>query len=174
MTKEFNSCAHLMHDDNMKKALELHDDLLKQGKNPLDFMLELQKSLQIKLHNEKPEGNPNPDKLETCGEIANWIRNQDQYIADENIELLTALGGMSNGSDASAIWKPWKSKHVEAKNRKWEDLSDEDKLETLFELIDIWHFFMNKMLPFGLDAKTIFALYCLKNSENIDRQARGY
>lgn len=51
---------------------------------------------------------------------------------------------------------------------------DEDKLETFYEYIDVFHFFMNVGLALGIDGDTFEKLYVTKNKENFDRQARGY
>jgi dimeric dUTPase (all-alpha-NTP-PPase superfamily) len=51
---------------------------------------------------------------------------------------------------------------------------DADKLETYYEYIDMFHFFMNMGLALGIDGETFEKLYVSKNKENFDRQARGY
>jgi hypothetical protein len=53
-------------------------------------------------------------------------------------------------------------------------LNEEEKLEVLFEYIDMWHFFMNIGLLLKIDGETFKKLYYLKNKENFDRQNRGY
>jgi len=68
-------------------------------------------------------------------------------------------------------WKEWKS-YTEA--QKADFLSEEDKLETFYEYIDVFHFFMNIGLALGIDGETFEKLYVTKNKENFDRQARGY
>jgi dimeric dUTPase (all-alpha-NTP-PPase superfamily) len=52
--------------------------------------------------------------------------------------------------------------------------SQEDMLETYYEYIDVFHFFMNVGLALGIDGDTFEKLYITKNKENFDRQARGY
>lgn len=52
--------------------------------------------------------------------------------------------------------------------------SEEDKLETYYEYIDVFHFFMNVGLALGIDGETFRKLYATKNKENFDRQERGY
>ena len=68
-------------------------------------------------------------------------------------------------------WKEWKTYPPEAlkgfKNR-------EEELETLFEVIDVFHFFLNVCLALGIDGETFRKLYATKNKENFDRQKRGY
>jgi dimeric dUTPase (all-alpha-NTP-PPase superfamily) len=68
-------------------------------------------------------------------------------------------------------FKTWKSYSPE---QRVGFLSEEDKLETQFEYIDMFHFFMNIGLLIGIDGKTFAKLYYLKNKENFDRQNRGY
>ena len=51
---------------------------------------------------------------------------------------------------------------------------DADRLETYYEYIDMFHFFMNMGLALGIDGETFEKLYVSKNKENFDRQARGY
>lgn len=166
---EFNACAKLVNPEAMEKA----EEAFKNSKDPLQTMLDMQKNLQVMLA-EKFDWVPHPDKLETCGEILDWMKLWDDAIADETRELYVALGGMSNGKDASAITKVWKAKHGEARSRKFSELSQEDRLEIAFELIDQWHFVMIKMLALGFDSETLFKLYYLKNAENFARQERGY
>lgn len=170
---EFNSCAGLVSDETMSKAGVAYSEAITSGKDPLQVMLDMQKGLQVALA-DKFEWVPHPDKLETCGEILDWMKLWDDAIDDETRELYVALGGMSNGKDASAITKVWKKNHGEARARKFADLSDDDKIEIAMELIDIWHFVLIKMLGLGLTAKDIFKLYYLKNAENFARQERGY
>lgn len=52
--------------------------------------------------------------------------------------------------------------------------TEEEKLETWYEYIDIFHFFMNIGLLLGIDGPTFKKLYATKNKENFDRQKRGY
>ena len=170
----FNSCAHLANPEDLKLVRERYELIRSVGGDPLQAMLALQNKAQQNL-SDTLNWVPRPDKLETCGEILDWLKQQDDSIADETRELYTALGGMSRGAKAaSGVWKPWKANHQELRNAKFEDLSEEDKLEVMFELIDQWHFFMCKFLALGMDAETIFTLYGLKQAENIRRWANGY
>lgn len=169
----FNQCSHLV--DGIEAARDAYATAIQDRVDPLQIMLDMQKSLQKKLAAEKPECNVDPDSLETAGDVLKWLRNQDDYIADETRELYTALGGMSNGEkDASAVWKPWKARHIELQNKKISELSEADQLEIKFEMIDQVHFFLNKLMALGLNSQEIFELYYLKNAENFARQDRGY
>ena len=154
----FNECSQLI--EGADKAQNEYWDILGDEKDPLQVMLDMQKSLQIRLAKDKPEYNRHPDDL---------------AIDDEFRELLTSLGGMSNGEkDASAVWKPWKAQHGERRETLITDLSPQDQLEIKFEMIDILHFVLNMFQGLGLTAEEIFKLYYLKNAENFARQDRGY
>lgn len=169
----FNECSQLI--EGSDQAVEYYESVMDNGLDPLQVMIDMQRSLQVRLAKDKPEYNKNPDDLSTAGEVLAWLRNQDDYIADETRELYVSLGEMSRGDkDASAIFKPWKARHAEAQAKKISDMSDKDQLEIKFELIDQWHFFMNKFMALGMDAEEIFKLYYLKNKENFARQDNGY
>ena len=169
----FNECSQLI--EGADKAQNEYWDILGDEKDPLQVMLDMQKSLQVRLAKDKPEYNRHPDDLATAGEVVDWLRNQKDYIDDEFRELLTSLGGMSNGEkDASAVWKPWKSQHGERRETLITDLSPQDQLEIKFEMIDILHFVLNMFQGLGLTAEEIFKLYYLKNQHNFERQDNGY
>lgn len=68
-------------------------------------------------------------------------------------------------------WKEWKS-YTDA--QKADFLSEQDKLETFYEYIDVFHFFMNIGLALGIDGNTFEKLYVTKNKENFDRQNGKY
>ena len=55
-----------------------------------------------------------------------------------------------------------------------EDLSDRDKKELLFEIVDKLHFFINFAVSAGFTGSDIANAYYTKNHENIERQKRGY
>jgi dimeric dUTPase (all-alpha-NTP-PPase superfamily) len=57
---------------------------------------------------------------------------------------------------------------------KISDLTESDKLELFYEWIDGLHFFMNFAISMGMTSKDIINLYMAKNSENHQRQQRGY
>src|SRR5699024_441962 len=102
----FNECSQLIA--GVDKAQDAYNDVLKGNDDPLQIMLDMQKSLQVRLATEKPEYNAHPDELATAGDVVTWLRNQKDYVDDEFRELLTSLGGMSNGEKAaSSVWKPW-------------------------------------------------------------------
>lgn len=68
-------------------------------------------------------------------------------------------------------YKEWKTYTPE---QKAGFTSEEQRLEVLYEYIDVFHFFMNIGLALGIDGDTFKRLYATKNKENFDRQARGY
>lgn len=169
----FNQCSQLIKDVDV--ATTMYHNHLDSGLDPLQTMMNMQHSLQVKLAQEKPKYNQHPDNLDTAGKVLDWLRAQDDSIADETRELYTALGGMSNGEKAaSAVWKPWKSDHEKMRNTPISELSPEDQLEIKFELIDQLHFFLNKFMALGMSSKEVFELYYLKNKENFARQERNY
>lgn len=169
----FNECSHLI--EGVGKATAEYDYAVHNATDPLQIMLDMQRSLQTRLAIDKPGTNAHPDELAQAGDIVDWLRNQKDYIDDEFRELLTSLGGMSNGEKAaSAVWKPWKSDHVAKQETYIKDLSDKDQLEIKFEMIDILHFVLNMFIGLGMNAEEIFKLYYLKNAENFARQDNGY
>jgi len=164
----FSPCAQLFSPEAVKRA----ENMYYQSPNALQALLNMQRSTQ-NYFSEKNPHIPRIGDLETIGQKVDWMKMQDLFIQDENVELLTALGGMSNEKPKGA-WKPWVKGHTELRAMKFEDLSEADQLEAKFEIIDALHFMFNKMLALGLTEKEIFVLYALKNLENIDRQNNGY
>lgn len=170
----FTSCAHLVNPADLEFVDNEYQKVLSRNGDPLQSMLDLQEHAQQSL-SDTLSWVPRPNGLKTCGEILDWLKLQDDAIADETRELYTALGGMSRGAKpASGVWKPWKANHQELRNQVFAEMSEEDKLEILFELIDQWHFFMCKFLALGMDAETIYKLYALKQAENLRRWANNY
>lgn len=169
----FNQCSHLV--DGIQEATKTYQEAIENGQNPFQVMIDMQRALQENLAENKPQLNLHPDKIETCGQVLDTLQYQSDCIADETRELYTSLGGMSNGEkDATAIWKRWKEKNIEFRNRKISELSAEDQLEIKFEMIDIMHFVMCQLITLDIDAKELFELYYLKNAENFSRWKNGY
>ena len=169
----FNECSQLI--EGVDKAESRYFDVLKNQQDPMQIMLDMQRSLQTRLALDKPGTNMHPDELAQAGDIVDWLRNQKDYIDDEFRELLTSLGGMSNGEKAAcSVWKPWKSDFVAKQETYIKDMSDKDQLEIKFEMIDILHFMLNMFIALGMDSEEIFKLYFLKNAENFARQDNGY
>lgn len=170
----FNECSQLIA--GADKAEARYAGIVRQsGGDPLQVMLDMQKSLQVRLAKDKPKYNVHPEELQTAGQVLDWLRNQKLYIDDEFQELITSLGGMSNGEKAaSSVWKPWKEEHGVKRDTNISEMSDKDQLEIKFEMIDILHFVLNMFQALGMDADEIFKLYFLKNAENFARQDNGY
>ncbi len=169
----FNECSQLIA--GADKAEARYAGIVRQtGGDPLQVMLDMQKSLQVRLANDR-EYCYHPDKLKTAGDVVGWMREQKDCIDDEFRELLTSLGEMHRGDkDASAVWKKWKSRYTEAQNKPISEMSLEDQLEIKFELIDIMHFVFNMAIGLNMSAEEMFKLYFLKNVENFARQDSGY
>jgi dimeric dUTPase (all-alpha-NTP-PPase superfamily) len=106
--------------------------------------LEAQRKLQQTSFGQDPVG--------LTGEAAtDWIRWNVLALEDELHEALAETG-----------WKPWaKSKHV---NRD----------AFVSELVDAFHFLMNRMLVVDCDADEFLAKYAEKRGLNAARQAAGY
>lgn len=170
----FNECSGLIA--GVDKAEEAYfNALIHEDKDPLQVMLDMQKSLQVRLANDKPEICYHPDNLKTAGDVVAWMREQKDCIDDEFRELLTSLGEMSKGEkDASAVWKKWKARYPEAQAKPISEMSPEDQLEIKFELIDIMHFVFNMAIGLNMSAEELFKLYYLKNKANFERQDNGY
>lgn len=164
MSTEFNSC----------KDLEV--TYQESGvSNPIDEMLSIQRKAQVHLHTRLPDQNPHPDNLVTVGQIFDWLRENKQAFDDEYGELIDALPGKSlPDADRSAVWKRWKSKYNEIRDIQFNDLSDDDRKELLFEFVDSFHFYLNMMLALRIDGKQLYAMYMAKNAENIRRWSNGY
>ena len=171
---EFNSCVNLINDEKIKECNKLYEDLLSKGKDPLEYMLNAQNSLQIHL-SETVEGNKCPDDLSKIGEIYDWLRDNKIALDDEFREVVDALPGMNlPEKERSALWKKWKANHLKLREKDISELEPNELKELKFELIDMWHFFMNMMLSLNISSKELFTYYYYKNLENIRRYNSKY
>ena len=171
---EFNSCANLINDEKIKECNRLYEDLLSEGKDPLEYMLNAQNSLQVHL-SETVEGNKCPDDLSKIGEIYDWLRDNKIALDDEFREVVDALPGMNlPEKERSALWKKWKANHLKLREKDISELEPNELKELKFELIDMWHFFMNMMLGLRISSKELFTYYYYKNLENIRRYDSKY
>lgn len=169
---EFNSCAGLIKDE---AKLEELNAKFNSASDPLQMMLDMQEWLQTTLAEKLPENNIAPSEIKTKGQLIKWLDANFDAIMDEFRELKNSVGGMSKGEkEASAVWKKWKSNHTKIQSEELDSMSDEDRLEMLFELIDIWHFVLNMFLGMKMSSKDIFVLYMLKNLENARRYNSNY
>lgn len=173
--KEWNSCAELMNDEASLEAAQTYNNLLKEGKDPFQHMLQMQFDLQMALANKSPKHNPKPSELDTLGQKFDWLRENKQAFDDEYSEMIDALPGMSmTDKDRSAVWKRWKSKYDEVRGMTFDDLTPEDLRELKFELVDSWHFYMNMLFALDMTAEEMFIYYVAKNQENHRRAQSGY
>lgn len=140
-----NKCAQLFNKDVPKLNNSIVD------------MFNMQSSLQKHL---AEKGRAVDYDTATFQAKVNDISNQWRNMTLEFAELLERLP-----------FKEWKT-YPEDRLQGFED--EEDMLETYYEYIDMFHFFMNIGLALGIDGETFEKLYTTKNAENFDRQARGY
>jgi len=167
---EFNRCAQLYSPESVAAARKVFADSTK----PFQGMLNLQNELQLQLQEKLPHNIP-PSDIKTKGELIDCLDKNFDAIMDEFRELKTSVGGMSKGEKAaSAVWKSWKSDNQKLRGNYLIDMSEEDRLEMKFEMVDIFHFIMNMATAVGLDYEELFVLYLLKNSENANRYKSGY
>jgi hypothetical protein len=138
------------------KCADLFQDVPKL-ENPVVDMFNMQASLQKHLAEKGRALNYDTASFhERVKDISVQWRNMNLEMS----ELLERLP-----------YKEWKSYPEESlKDFK----SKEDMLETYYEYIDVFHFFMNVGLALGIDGEVFEKLYITKNKENFDRQARGY
>jgi hypothetical protein len=134
------------------KAFEKPEDALKA-------MFDMQLALQRDVARRKPDTALDYDMAgfkQRVDQISKEWRNMNLEMA----ELLERLP-----------FKEWKTYSPEALAGF---TSDEQKLETWYEYIDVFHFFMNVGLLLGITPEIFVQLYMTKNAENFDRQKRGY
>ena len=164
---EFNSCSQLVKDqDKVQDILRNFNE----SENPLQDMLDTQEWLQGVLADKLPKYNIKPSDIQTKGQMIEWIDRNFDAIMDEYRELKNSVGGMSNGEKAaSAVWKKWKSNHDEVQGELISEMTSDDRMEMLMEMIDIWHFILNMFVAMGFKAEDIYLLYMLKNFENYER-----
>jgi dimeric dUTPase (all-alpha-NTP-PPase superfamily) len=139
-----NRCSHL-YSKEARKDITIQEMFTMQ-RALQDYLASKGKALDLSQASFK-------DKV---GDITVQMRN----LTTEFAELLERLP-----------YKEWKS-YSNDQLKGW--LSEENRLETLYEYIDMFHFFLNIGLCLGIDGETFIKLYATKNAENFDRQARGY
>lgn len=140
-----NKCSHLYEQDVPKLQ------------NPLVDMFNMQASLQRHLAEKgKAVDYDNASFKDRIDDISVQWRN----LTLEFAELLERLP-----------FKEWKD-YPEDRLKAFKD--KEELLETYYEYIDMFHFFMNIGLALGVSGEVFEKLYTTKNKENFDRQARGY
>ena len=141
---EENQCSQLFKD-------------VKKLENPIVDMFNMQASLQKHLAD---KGKAINYETASFKERVDSISIQWRNMNMEMQELLERLP-----------WKEWKT-YSDDQLSNFE--SEKVKIETYYEYIDVFHFFMNIGLALGIDGDMFEKLYVTKNKENFDRQKRGY
>jgi dimeric dUTPase (all-alpha-NTP-PPase superfamily) len=139
------------------KCAQLFTEEIPKLNDPIVDMFKMQASLQAHL---AAKGRAVDYTNATHKERVDDISRQWRNLTLEFAEMLERLP-----------FKEWKT-YPESSLVGFKD--DADMLETYYEYIDMWHFFMNMGLALGIDGETFEKLYVSKNKENFDRQARGY
>ena len=161
MSVNFQVCADLEIGSTYEKLQE-------QGGDALALIFGLQKSIQEDVYGYNFE--QLQEKLKDLKAFIDW---NEEALRDESREFASALTGIHTYPDC---WKPWKSKHKEALERKLSDLTEEELKELRMEWIDQLHFFVNIGLSIGMTPQMTTDYYVAKNKRNIERQQKpgGY
>lgn len=106
-------------------------------------------------------------------QIVEFNFKNNHAFQDEVCEMMDALGGINDGV-GNAGWKWWKKDYISNDSKALSELSDSDLLELKFEVVDMFHFFINTALSVGMTGSELFSMYLSKNKENIKRQENGY
>ena len=148
MANKDNTLAHLVADSQFADQFE----------TVFDLQLKLQKRLGVDFSNM------------SISHIAEYCIYNNHCMSDEQGEFLDSLGG----KDGNASWKHWKAANQEMKNKKFSDLSNVEILEAKYEVVDMFHFFINYALSIGMTGSELFNMYVAKNQENHKRQDENY
>lgn len=151
--------------DNTCADLEIND-LYSLSKDTLGDILNLQASTQATVYGYDFSNM-------SLRELMDFWHMNNHALIDEIHEATDALGGIKDGS-GNAIWKRWKKDYSSFTEKKFSDLSESDKLECKFEIIDMLHFFMNYAASIGMTSQEMYNMYMAKNEENRRRQANSY
>lgn len=171
---EFNSCSSLLNKEYVEKAKIAYERELVVGRDPLQMMLNMQKSLQDKLADSLGRI-PRIENIKTKGQLLDWMEDQKRAFDDEFREMVEAIAGMEKSEkERSAIWKKWKSNYEQIRAETVDSLSDFERKELLFELADMQIFYMNMMLALNVSYEDMYVLLYHKIAENFTRQERGY
>lgn len=144
-----NKCAHLMKRINEDPSF----GVAVNGGDMLRLMWQKQELLQRLLKT--------PVVAESCMERMREITVQWRNLCVEFGEMMQRLP-----------YKEWKKYRVGDLDSL--TAGTEERAETLFEYVDMLHFFINIGLCLGLDADQVFQMYMVKADENRDRKRRGY
>ena len=159
MANTANTCSHLKIDDKFYRTLGIDVRM-----NIVKYLIETQKEAQL---------NDYELDFSTFGnnELEKYLVINYQSLNDELNEFIDALGGIKDGG-GSTVWKYWKQKYNDYHNLKIEDLSEEDRLELEFELIDICKFLV--LFPVIYFSKPYDMEYLYKEYEYIFRKNTEY
>lgn len=167
---EFNQCAQLFD----KKTVDRLRDSFDVNTKPFNQLINTQDILQKVLQSKFPHVIA-PSEVKTKGELIDCLDANFDAIMDEFRELKNSVGGMSRGEKAaSSVWKRWKTNNLDMRAELLSDMSEEDRLEMKFEMIDIMHFILNMLSALDITYEELFVLYMLKNNENLNRYNSGY
>lgn len=155
MANTDNECADL-----------LIKDLYQESKDTLGDILNLQAETQKNVYGYDFENM-------TLREVMNFWHMNNHAMIDEIHEATDALGGIKDGN-GNAIWKKWKSAYSSFDSLRFSDLTESDKMECKFEIVDMLHFFMNYAASIGMTPQEMYNMYMSKNEENRRRQANNY
>lgn len=159
MSNNFQQCAHLSVDDE-------YSELIKNGKDALSFLFEMQKGIQENVY-----GYDFEEIRSSIRKLKQFIDWNEEAIRDEDREFQAALTGIHTYPNC---WKPWKTKHTEALDRPFSELTQDELKELHYEWIDKLHFTLNIAIAIGLTPELITNYYSAKNRENRNRQLNGY
>jgi hypothetical protein len=151
--------------DNQCADLQI-ENLYPESKDTLGDILNLQAETQKNVYGY------NFDEMSLRDLMEFWHMNNHALI-DEIHEATDALGGIKDGN-GNAIWKRWKSAYTTYSDKSFSDLSESDKMECKFEIVDMLHFFMNYAASIGMTSQEMYNMYMSKNEENRRRQANNY
>jgi hypothetical protein len=151
--------------DNQCADLQIKN-LYPESKDTLGDILNLQAETQENVYGYN-------FKEMTLRELMEFWHMNNHALIDEIHEATDALGGIKDGN-GNAIWKKWKSAYSSYSEKRFSDLSESDKIECKFEIVDMLHFFMNYAASIGMSAQEMYNMYMSKNEENRRRQANNY
>jgi hypothetical protein len=159
MSNNFQQCSHL-------ELANDYSELRSNGQDALAFLFNMQKDIQENVYQYDFE------KIrESIKSLKSFIDWNEEAIRDEDREFQAALTGIHTYPNC---WKPWKTKHHEAMNRAFSELTESELKELHYEWIDKLHFMFNIAIAIGLTPELITNYYSAKNKENKNRQAKEY
>lgn len=93
------------------------------------------------------------------------LEERAKFVRDNWSYLTTEMGELFNAIPYFKYWKDHKGKTT---------LTREERMNILFEYVDILHFVLNIAVYLGLTSEEIIKGYIVKNRENRERKKRGY